>query len=114
MRFIISRDPNAHFHFAPLGSEAARRLLSQSVISDPLPDSVALVEHGRLYTRSTAALRVARQLTFPWPLMYAWIVVPRPLRDLVYDLIARNRYRWFGRQDACMAPTADIRKRFLA
>src|ERR1017187_9056949 len=110
VQFIIARDPAAYFRFAALGSEAAQRLLGESVLRGPLPDSVALIERGRVYTRSAAALRIARRLRFPWPLVCALIVVPRPLRDQVYDLIARNRYRWFGKRDACMMPTPELRK----
>ena len=113
VRFIIARDPAARFHFAALESDAARRVLAGSDVSGPLPDSVVLVEQGRVYTRSTAALRIARRLRFPWPLMSAFLIVPRPLRDLVFDFIARHRYRWFGKRDACMLPTPDLRKRFL-
>lgn len=111
--FIIARDPTARFYFAPLQSEAAQRLLRQAEITGEIPDSVALIEDGRLYTRSTAALRIARQLRFPWPLFYALIVLPRRLRDAGYDFIARHRYRWFGRRDACMMPTPELRRRFL-
>ena len=71
------------------------------------------MDQGRAYTRSTAALRIARRLRFPWPLLYAFIIVPRPLRDLIYDFIARHRYRWFGKRDACMMPTPELRARFL-
>jgi predicted DCC family thiol-disulfide oxidoreductase YuxK len=113
VQFIITHDPAAHFRFAALESEAARRLLGECELSGPLPDSVALVEGGSVYTRSTAALRIARRLAFPCPLLYALIVVPRPLRDVVYNLIARNRYRWFGKRDACMVPTRELRARFL-
>jgi predicted DCC family thiol-disulfide oxidoreductase YuxK len=112
--FIVARDPAAHFHFAALQSEAAQRLLRESGVHGNLPDSVALVEHGRVYTRSTAALRIARKLRFPWPVFYALIVLPRWLRDAGYDLIARHRYRWFGKRDACMMPTPELRRRFLA
>ena len=82
-------------------------------MGNTLPDSVVLIEDGRVYTRSTAALRIVRRLVFPWPLIYALMVVPRPLRDMVYDLIARHRYWWFGKRDACMVPTPEIRARFL-
>jgi predicted DCC family thiol-disulfide oxidoreductase YuxK len=97
VQFIIAHDPAAHFRFAALQSEAARRLLSESGLNDQLPDSVALIECGRVFTRSTAALHIARRLCFPWPLLYALIVVPRTLRDVVYNLIARHRYGWFGK-----------------
>jgi predicted DCC family thiol-disulfide oxidoreductase YuxK len=78
-----------------------------------VPDSVVLIADGRLWTRSAAALRIARRLSFPWPLLYVFVVVPRPLRDWIYDLVARHRYQWFGRRDACMMPTAELRGRFI-
>jgi predicted DCC family thiol-disulfide oxidoreductase YuxK len=112
VRFIIRRDPNAQFQFAPLTSAAANRALA-SVPTRELPDSVVLVDEGRIYTRSDAALRIARGLRFPWPLAYALVVVPRGLRDWAYDAVARRRYRWFGRQDQCMIPGPSIRQRFL-
>jgi predicted DCC family thiol-disulfide oxidoreductase YuxK len=112
--FIVARDPAAHFHFAPLQSEAAQRLLNKSDLTGALPDSIALIEDGHLYTRSTAALRIARRLRFPWPVFYALIVLPRWLRDAGYDFIARHRYRWFGKREACMMPAPNLRRRFLA
>jgi predicted DCC family thiol-disulfide oxidoreductase YuxK len=111
VRFVIERDPAGRFQFAPLQSDAARRMLGAA--PQPWPDSLVLVEDGRLFTRSTAALRVARGLRFPWPLAYGFVAVPRPVRDWVYDVVARNRYRWFGRRDVCMVPTPELRSRFL-
>lgn len=111
VRFVIERDPAGRFQFAPLQSEAARRFLERA--PQPLPDSFVLVEDGRLFTRSTAVLRIARGLRFPWPLAYVFVAVPRPVRDWVYDAVARNRYRWFGRRDVCMMPTPELRARFL-
>ena len=99
VRFISARDPRARFRFAPLESPAA--------------DTLVLVEEGRTFTRSTAALRIARRLRFPWPLAYALIIVPTPIRDALYDFVARHRYQWFGRKDdACRIdspPTAQLR-----
>jgi predicted DCC family thiol-disulfide oxidoreductase YuxK len=113
VRFVIERDPGGRFQFAPLQSEAARRLLGKAPQPQPLADSFVLVEDGRLFTGSTAALRVVRGLRFPWPLAYALVAVPRPVRDWVYEVVARNRYRWFGRRDICMVPTPELRPRFL-
>ncbi len=76
-------------------------------------DSFVLVEEGRAYRESTAALRVARRLRGLWPLCYAAILLPRFLRDPIYRFIARNRYRWFGKKDTCMIPTPELRARFL-
>jgi predicted DCC family thiol-disulfide oxidoreductase YuxK len=111
VRFVIERDPAGRFQFAPLQSEAARRLLGKA--AQPLADSFVLVEDDRLFTGSTAALRVARGLRFPWPLAYGLAAVPRPVRDWVYEVVARNRYRWFGRRDVCMVPPPELRSRFL-
>jgi len=111
--FVIGHDPGAQFRFAALDSDAAWGLLKECGIRCALPDSVALIERGTVYTRSSAALRIAKRLRFPWSLLYALIVVPRPLRDSVYDLIAHHRYGWFGKRDTCMVPTLELRSRFL-
>ena len=110
VRFVIARDPHARFRFAPLQSDFAVSVLRG------LPggtDSIALLEGDRVYRKSTGALRIARRLRFPWPLAYVLIVLPRPLRDWGYDVVARHRYQWCGRTDACMVPTPEMRPRFL-
>ena len=116
VNFIIDRDRKGRFRFAPLQSEAAAALLKQNGREVPAgdPDTLILVEDGKVYERSTAALRIARGLRMPWPLFYALIIVPRPLRDFFYRVFARNRYRWFGRSDSCRMPTPELRARFLA
>lgn len=111
--FVIARDPGARFKFGPLQSPAAERLLGDVASRDRWPDSVVLVENGRVWTRSAAALRIARGLTFPWPLAYAFVAVPRPIRDWIYDLVARRRYHWFGKRDVCMMPTPALAARFI-
>ena len=78
------------------------------------PDTMVVVEGERGFTRSTAALRIARHLQAPWHWLRIFAIVPRPLRDLAYGLVARNRYRWFGKTDACRIPTPELRARFLA
>lgn len=112
VRFIIRRDPKARFRFASLDSPAAPTLLASA--PRPLPDSIVLIENGRLYTQSAAALRIARGLSWPWPALYALILIPRPLRDALYAFIARRRHRWFGRQESCPLPTPELRDRFIA
>lgn len=113
--FIVKRDPRGRIHFATLQSGAAGSLL-RSIGIDPaaLPESMVLVEGGRAHTRSAAALRLVRNLRFPWPLLYAFVLVPRPLRDWLYNVVARHRYRWFGKRDVCMVPTPELRGRFLS
>ena len=77
------------------------------------PGSIILADEDRLFTRSAAALRIAGRLRAPWPLLRIFWIVPRPLRDAIYDWIARNRYRWFGKMDACPLPDEDLRDRFV-
>ncbi len=113
VNFIIDRDPEAYFKFAALQDEAVKPLLTRYDLSSEYLDSIVLVEAGQCYRNSTAALRIARRLKSGWPLFYAFIMVPRPLRDVVYKWIARNRYRWFGKRDTCRIPTPELRARFL-
>ena len=115
VKFIIRRDPKKRFYFVSLQSPAALRLLRKAGLeAEPLPETMVLIEHGAYYTRSTAALRIARALRFPWPLLYAFILVPEAWRDAVYKAIAKRRYRWFGRDEVCMVPTAELKARFLS
>ena len=114
--FIIDRDPTANFRFASLQSDYGKELLAGAgmPVGEEQPGSVVLVEGDRVYVRSTAALRIARQLTGPWTMLYAFMAIPSAWRDLAYRFIARNRYRWFGRREACRVPTTELRARFLA
>ncbi len=111
INFIIKRDQKGYFKFAPLQSEIAQKLVGDK--TKPMPESVILIENGRTYDRSSAALRIAKKLNVLWPLLYIFIIVPKPIRDAVYNLIGRNRYKWFGKTEACMIPTPEVRSRFL-
>lgn len=116
VNFLLDRDPQGALRFAALQSMAAREALGALGYIPPegLPPSLLLVEQGRVYQKSTAALRIARHLSHPgWRLAGILLVVPRPLRDAVYAWIARNRYAWFGRSDVCRVPTPELRNRFL-
>ncbi|MFC0213355.1 thiol-disulfide oxidoreductase DCC family protein [Paenibacillus chartarius] len=113
VRFVYARDPQARLRFAPLQSDAGQMLLQRHGLSTDRFDTFVLVEGDRCYTKSTAALRLARRLRGLWPLCCAFVVVPRPLRDAVYGFVAKNRYRWFGRSDACMMPTPELKRRFV-
>lgn len=113
-RFVIRHDPSpARFRFAALQSAAGRRLLREHGLPEEELDTFVMVDGGRAYVRSTAALRTLKKLGLPWSLAYAAIIVPAPLRDLVYRFIARHRYRWFGTRAECMVPTPEIKARFL-
>lgn len=113
VQFIIQRDPSGIFRFASLQSEAAAGMLARFPEAPRNISTIVLLENGRLYTRSDAALRAARYLPAPWPALYGFIIIPRPLRNAVYDWIARNRYRWFGKKDQCMVPAPELKERFL-
>jgi predicted DCC family thiol-disulfide oxidoreductase YuxK len=113
VQFLIARDPADRLRFAALQSERAKRMLAACGATVPLPDSMALIERGRVYLRSEAALRIARKLRFPWPTLYLLMLAPRAVRNAIYDWIARNRYRWFGRREVCMLPSPELRRRFL-
>jgi predicted DCC family thiol-disulfide oxidoreductase YuxK len=116
VQFIIKRDPHGYFRFASLQSEYAQALLRAHGVSltlDGRDDTVALIEDGRVYTHSDAGLRIARHLAGPVRLAAVLIVLPRFVRDAVYRLIARHRYRVFGRRDVCWMPTPELKARFL-
>lgn len=113
VQFIIERDPTAIFRFAALQSDFGQSILAKNSVNTEGGDSIILVEDGKVYDRSTAALRIARRLSGSIKLLYVFIIIPRPIRDFVYKIIAKNRYRWFGKQDACWMPTKALKARFL-
>lgn len=113
VNFIIDRDPEGIFRFAPLQSDIAQESLDAIEGVDGEDASIVLLEGDKAYVRSTAALRIARRLSGPWSLLYGAILLPRRLRDAVYDWIARNRYHWFGRREQCRVPTPGLKDRFL-
>ncbi|WP_375580530.1 thiol-disulfide oxidoreductase DCC family protein [Marivirga tractuosa] len=111
INFIIDRDKKGYFKFAPLQSEVAKKYIPQSVIEKT--DSILYWDAGNLYSKSSAALRIAKKLDGFWKVFYVFIIIPKFIRDFVYDFIARNRYKWFGKRDSCRMPTKDIKNRFL-
>ena len=114
VKFIVKRDPMGKFKFAPLQSETATDLIAKFDIDNENLDSIILFEDNTYYIKSTAVLKIAKQLNALWSLIYVFIIIPRPIRDYFYDIVATNRYRWFGRKEQCMVPNADIEKRFLS
>lgn len=113
VRFVIRNDPAKHFRFASLQSPAGRRIAAAHGVAGGDLGSMLLVEDRRVYRRSTAALRIARRLRWPWPLLAALLLVPRRLRDPLYDFVGRRRYRWFGRRDLCTVSEPSASDRFL-
>jgi predicted DCC family thiol-disulfide oxidoreductase YuxK len=114
VQLVIKHDPEAHFNFAAIQSEAGQDLMHQYHIATPAtPESLILIEEGKAYQYSTAALRIARKLKSWHRFLYALIIVPPFIRNAVYRFIAKNRYRWWGKQDSCWIPTPELKKRFL-
>lgn len=111
VQFIIQRDPGGYFQFASQQSDYGKARLAEAGLPDSL-ETFVLVEPHAVFTRSAAAMRVAARLSWPWPLAGVFWVLPRWLRDAAYRLIASNRYRLFGRKEACWLPTPEIRARF--
>ncbi|KAA3645404.1 MAG: thiol-disulfide oxidoreductase DCC family protein [Chloroflexi bacterium] len=114
VRFMLPRDPDGVLRFASLQSDYGQSQLASFDLPQDDFDSFVLVEGERHYTRSTAALRALGYLNFPWNLARFLIFVPRFIRDVVYDWVARNRYAWFGVVDVCPLPTPEQQARFLS
>lgn len=112
VQFILRHDKTGSLRFASLQSEIGQQLLTAYGISHEL-QSVVFVESGKAYTKSAAAFRIARYFGGWWKLLLVFSILPAFITDFGYDIIAKNRYRWFGKKDACMIPSADIRSRFL-
>ncbi len=114
VNFILKRDRKKRFVFAPLQSELAQRLLPSFGLDPEELSTIVLVEDERATTRSTAILRIARGLGFPWSLFRVFGVLPRSWRDLAYAAFAKRRYRWFGKRAACALPPPEFKERFLS
>lgn len=113
VNFIIRKDNKDHFRFLPLQSEKGKSIVTRFKLDPENLQTVILLENGKIYTRSTAALRVVKRLRGGWKLMYAFVIVPPVVRDFFYNIIAKNRYRWWGKREACMVPTPRVKKKFL-
>ena len=114
VQFVIAHDKKDQFKFTALQGDYATEMLPKFNADLEKLNTILLLEDGKLYTKSSAALRIARKLNGLIPLLYAFIIVPKFIRDWVYDIIARNRYRWWGRQESCWVPTPDLKSKFIA
>lgn len=110
---IIKRDPKGIFKLASLQSDIGIQLLKNSNINTDEVDSIVLVDHDGIYIKSTAALKIATRLAFPYFLLNVFSVIPKALRDSIYDWIARNRYKWFGKKNECWIPDESLKNRFI-
>lgn len=113
VNFLIPRDEENRFQFGSLQSDKVKELLKQYHYSSDNISTVLLIENRQLYSQSTAVLRIARKMNGAWPLLYGFMIIPRPIRDFLYNLIARNRYSLFGKKDSCMMPTPEWRAKFI-
>jgi predicted DCC family thiol-disulfide oxidoreductase YuxK len=112
VQFIIKRDPNGYFQFAPLQGETGKKLLKEFGLIENL-DSIVYIEDDRFYKKSVAALKICKNLEGVWRLFVIFKIIPTPIRDFFYDIVAKKRYKWFGKKDSCMIPSPEIRNRFL-
>lgn len=113
VNFAIKRDRKKKLLFAALQGETAGRILDTYNILPTETSSVILIDNGKMYTQSSASIRISKYLHGGWKLFYALMIVPKFIRDPIYNIIARNRYRWFGKKDKCMIPTPELKERFL-
>lgn len=113
VNFIIRHDANNCFKFAALQSDAGKKIMQQYKINPDLTNSIVLLSNDKIYIKSGAVLRIAKKLNRLYPLLFTFIVIPPFFRDFVYDFIAKNRYKWFGKKEQCMLPSAEIKAKFL-
>lgn len=113
VNFIIDRDKNDSFRFAALQSEKGQTLLRKYGLNTNDFDTFILIANEKYYSKSTAALMIAKKLKSPLRILYAFIILPKFLRNFLYDIVAENRYKIFGKRDVCRVPTPEERNRFL-
>lgn len=114
VQFIIKHDKDGIFLFTALQSEVGKRIIEHYGIDTSKVDSILLYSQNTgIVSKSTAALKIASKLSFPIRFFALYLIVPAFIRDGVYDFIARNRYKWFGKKAACMIPTPELKSRFL-
>ena len=113
INFIIKRMKSNSVKFGTLQSASGQELLEKNGMSKTTLDTVVLVQNGKLYTKSDVALKIAKEMKGGWPVFSVFSILPKFLRDAIYDIISKNRYRWFGKQDSCMIPTPELKSLFL-
>jgi len=115
VQFVIERDKNDVFRFAALQSEVGQKLVIERGIDTEIIDSIILIEPNvAYYTKSTAALKIAEDLNGLWSTLSIFLGVPEGIRNIVYDFIAKNRYKWYGKKQECMIPTPELKAKFLS
>jgi predicted DCC family thiol-disulfide oxidoreductase YuxK len=113
VNFIIKRDKKNYFKFASLQSEYAQNFLELKNLPKNEFESIILLENNKIFQKSTAALKIAKHLNGFWKIFYILIIIPSFIRNFFYDIIAKNRYKWFGKRESCMIPDEKVRDKFL-
>ena len=113
VRFILKRERTEELKFAPLQSDSGKLLLQKYGYPSNYLDGLILIENNRAHDRSSACLRIVVKLNFPWNLLFPLLIIPKPLRDFIYGMIASVRYRWFGKKESCSLPQGEDYSRFL-
>lgn len=113
VQFIIKHDKKNRFLFGSLQGKTGQHYLQQFNLPPDSFNSFMLLEDDKLYTQSTGALRMLKHLGGAWSLLYVFIIVPPFIRNWVYNLVAKNRYKWFGKQEACWLPSPELKSKFL-
>ncbi len=113
VHWVIKHDKKNVFRFASLQSDFAKKMLQDYTTKKSIPDSLVLLENNKIYVKSDAALRIVKKLSGIYSLLYAFIVLPSFVRDLIYDLVAKNRYKWFGKKENCLIPEASLKSKFI-
>ena len=113
VQFIIQKDPIKNFRFASLQSKSGQLLFEQLGVHSESVDSLIYIKDGKFYVKSTAVLMILRRLSNGWKFFYCFIIIPRFLRDWAYDIIAKRRYRFFGKSEFCITPAPEYQERFL-
>jgi len=113
VQFVIAHDKKDQFRFTPLQGDYAKEMLPEFNTDQQKLNTILLLVNGKLYTKSSAALRIARKLNGLIPLLYVFLIVPKFIRDWFYDMIAKNRYKWWGKQESCWLPTPELKSKFI-
>ena len=111
--FVIKRDTKDQFRFAALQSEIGQSLAKKHQLDTTQVDSIVLIMKDKVFIKSSAALNISRYLKGAYPLLFLFIIIPSFIRNWVYDYVAKNRYRWYGKKDQCMIPTKELKSKFL-
>jgi predicted DCC family thiol-disulfide oxidoreductase YuxK len=113
MQFVYKRDKQIRFKFAWLQDERCKDIFDWLELDSNNFKTIVLIKEEQPYYKSTAFLMIVRYLQFPWPLLTVGYIIPRFIRDWIYDFVANNRYKWFGKKKECIVPTGDLLNRFL-